>query len=770
MTATSSEHDIYDPVSQLELFPVANMPLTINRGQEGVVPLTLTFTNPTGANGSGALLQSLQICLRDDTGSGVVPADLLTRVTLVEGGDIYIEKTTLETTGNQIYLTLSRPVRVSTIEPVTLGLQLDISPTTTTTAFLVEITSADWFNAVDEVSGAPVSVALAEGTFPIQSGLGRLLVEATGLQVASASTAPLQAGEGQAAVSLMRLNLLNSGTEGLGSDVKIGSLSVSFTDTFGVPLAVPGDVLDRIRVEGPLQNHLNVTVLQIEGAVMELVLSPLLTVPVDTPVQMEILADIGDPALTGAYRLQLASAEDFLAYDGNSGAEVPVIYGSDPVTGGIMTVQEMATDIMAGGEPAFPTDLVVGAAGIQAMGLTLRHPGGSSMGAIQVDSLIVQCRNENRELMSPTGLLDQLTVLWAAQEVGSLANPSGDGVMAVPLIEIILQPGQTVDLVLQVDIEFSAPAASLELVVTATGVVASDINLGLLVTVQPEEGEEFPLTSGLTRLRVPADELLVAFQDKMPAVLAGDGQLVSVASVIMFNPSADEAAGINVEAITLVASDLNFASRPLGAAVEEIQVFCGQELWAPAVALAPTDTTVTIQPGSPDYLIQGQTLVLEVRITVRQDIQETSLRLGLDQSGVSVIQPDDPLFTVRIEAEQGNSFPFWTEVASFGGGSLADSYSNFPNPFAAGREVTNFTFELPDPGHVSLRLYTAHWDPVTTILAGEWYDAGLHQENIWDGRNGRGMAVQNGIYIAELLVRFNDGTQVRHLRKVAVVR
>ena len=46
----------------------------------------------------------------------------------------------------------------------------------------------------------------------------------------------------------------------------------------------------------------------------------------------------------------------------------------------------------------------------------------------------------------------------------------------------------------------------------------------------------------------------------------------------------------------------------------------------------------------------------------------------------------------------------------------------------------------------------------------------LHQDAAWDGCNGRGVAVQNGVYLAELVVRFDDGTQVRHLRKVAVVR
>ena len=65
---------------------------------------------------------------------------------------------------------------------------------------------------------------------------------------------------------------------------------------------------------------------------------------------------------------------------------------------------------------------------------------------------------------------------------------------------------------------------------------------------------------------------------------------------------------------------------------------------------------------------------------------------------------------------------------------------------------------------------TAHWRPVFTILDRELRPAGLYQEDRWDGRNGLGFVVQNGVYVAELLVEYADGSRERHLRKVAVVR
>ena len=57
-----------------------------------------------------------------------------------------------------------------------------------------------------------------------------------------------------------------------------------------------------------------------------------------------------------------------------------------------------------------------------------------------------------------------------------------------------------------------------------------------------------------------------------------------------------------------------------------------------------------------------------------------------------------------------------------------------------------------------------------TLLDNEPRAAGLHQDAVWDGRNGNGTVVLNGVYIAEIRTRYDDGTEERYLRKVAVVR
>jgi len=71
---------------------------------------------------------------------------------------------------------------------------------------------------------------------------------------------------------------------------------------------------------------------------------------------------------------------------------------------------------------------------------------------------------------------------------------------------------------------------------------------------------------------------------------------------------------------------------------------------------------------------------------------------------------------------------------------------------------------------VSLKLYTLRGEIVRTLLDNVPLGAGLHQDATWDGRNGRGKVVVNGIYLAEIAVAFDSGSSERILRKIAVVR
>ncbi len=82
-------------------------------------------------------------------------------------------------------------------------------------------------------------------------------------------------------------------------------------------------------------------------------------------------------------------------------------------------------------------------------------------------------------------------------------------------------------------------------------------------------------------------------------------------------------------------------------------------------------------------------------------------------------------------------------------------FANYPNPFwsgatsrAAGNPTTTITYQLPQAGRVSLKIYNM-LGQVVRILVDAEVVAGLHAV-AWDSKNDRGEAVASGVYIYQL--------------------
>jgi len=278
------------------------------------------------------------------------------------------------------------------------------------------------------------------------------------------------------------------------------------------------------------------------------------------------------------------------------------------------------------------------------------------------------------------------------------------------------------------------------------------------------------LHSGLTRMSPPARDLAFGLASLMPAALAGDGRAVSVARLTLRNTDAQGVGPIEVDHLLVRAADRLFAARAVGAAVTQVEAWLNGTPWAQSAPLTPDSTTATLVAAQPLTVAPGTTAALELRIVTRPGAVTPGLRLGLDRADVGVVQPASALLAINVGPEAGLSFPMWTESGVMAEANLETSYVNYPNPFAAGREATTVAYFMPSPGRVTLRVLTARGDLVTTLVDGVARGAGEQQVDRWNGRNGRGDVVTNGVYVAELEVRFDDGT-ARHLRrKLAVVR
>jgi hypothetical protein len=769
--AASNVHRIFAQADTLRLSVNQAMPPSVNRGQTGVVPFYLQFSFNAGASaGSDVRVVGLRVRFESQAGVGIVPSTLASRAAVV-GAQIYADRSGLETSGSDVDLPFTTPLFVRRGQPASVALSLDIGPATAVPDFRVVIVDASAFTAQDVISGGPVAVRADPPGYPVRSGVARVLAPATELRVDTLAAPPQRIGQGQSDVTLLAMHLQNPGTTSVGADVRVSSLMVGLVDTNGVRVNDPGQYLRRLRLRTQFQTLADVPVTSPAESLITLVLSPLLSIPAGSPVDVSFVGDIAPGAALGTFRLRLGSPAQMDARDASTGAAVPVNYLSSPIEGPNATVEASPDNLLARGTAMLPPTLPAGSTGVSALRATLRHPGTPGVARIAVGDLLVRCVDQARNPVVPALSLNRVRVYWDTTLVGNVPDPPASGnSVSIPITPRMLEPGDTASVTFVLDFEATAPAGTFELTLGTSGVTASDANTGKPVTFAAEAGDELPLLSGLTRILAPARTLEASFENRMPAILAADGREVPVARVTLRNAAPAGSGVITVDYLRVRAADTQKATVSLGAAALQMRAYLGGAPWGQSALLSADSISACVPGSSSIQLDVGETATLELRMVPRTDPGLPSLRVEMMAADVGVAQPSQPLLAVSVLPAAGQSLPWWSESGTFQSLSLTSSYFNFPNPFAAGREVTAFAFYLPAPGRVSLRIWTARGEPVRTVLESASLLSGLHQSDAWDGRNGHGAVVANGVYVAELTVQLDDGTQQRLMRRVAVLR
>jgi hypothetical protein len=116
-----------------------------------------------------------------------------------------------------------------------------------------------------------------------------------------------------------------------------------------------------------------------------------------------------------------------------------------------------------------------------------------------------------------------------------------------------------------------------------------------------------------------------------------------------------------------------------------------------------------------EFVVEEKKEVNPRRNSIR--ILENSLTSGVEAKEMTIITPDD------YELKQ-----------------------NYPNPF---NPETNIEFFLPVRKKISLTIYNALGQKVTSLISDQQYDSGSHKMS-WDGTNQTGVRVASGVYIYTL--------------------
>jgi len=135
-----------------------------------------------------------------------------------------------------------------------------------------------------------------------------------------------------------------------------------------------------------------------------------------------------------------------------------------------------------------------------------------------------------------------------------------------------------------------------------------------------------------------------------------------------------------------------------------------------------------------------------VRVDLETAPRESEISLTLRSGALRV---RDPGSNQAVGVTDGQGRPLDGQVRSRNlvvlSGTFEDYVHNYPNPFRAGGEDTRIAYFMNAAGSASIKIYA-----VTGELVYEESLSGVAegpQETTWDGRNGKGEVVRNGIYI-----------------------
>ncbi len=712
------------------------------------MPLTLTFINPGGNDVADAELTSLQIRLLESVGgAGIIPSDLLDQVVVAEGTNIYYQSSDLPSSGSDLHLDFLEGVVITGAEPVTLSLRLDLRLNSEIPSFLISIEDATWLVSNDAVDGSTLNVVPGEGSFPVRTGQATLVSQAVGLNVAVNSQQPGNTVPGQNEILLAEISLAQSVVDDSSSSIDLGSLAFEFHDADGYPLNDPGQYFTRLSLQSAFQEHFSGAPVVEEDSLVVLQLSAPVTISGSATLVLRLMGDIAENSPLGQIIPLVGPVDNFDARDGNMNNPVPVFLTTEP-EGPPLNILGPASQITARGTGTMPSQISQGTRDLTAMTLTLANPGeiGSS-GAI-CDTLVLSFFNEARQPLAAAPYLGRIRVLMGEVELGVQMDPvTVNGLISIPISGLELTPGQQADLAINLNFKPDAPTGTMEVVLAAEGIKAFDSISGLPLEILPADGASLPVYSSVATIVAPADELFVAVTDLMPPLLVPGEQFSPVFSIQLANPASENSGGVQINGLTLSQGATKAETLELGEILQSVRLLWDNSTIATCEDLDPAASFITLTPESPVVVDAAQSIDLVVEILLKDTAPAGALSLVLTEDGVDAGPPGGAGTAVRILAASGQTFPFISETGNIGGATLAESYANFPNPFAAGREPTTFAFSLLQDAEVNLRIMTPHGELVKNILQNEQRSAGFYQNDLWLGFNGNGSPVHNGVYL-----------------------
>jgi hypothetical protein len=209
---------------------------------------------------------------------------------------------------------------------------------------------------------------------------------------------------------------------------------------------------------------------------------------------------------------------------------------------------------------------------------------------------------------------------------------------------------------------------------------------------------------------------------------------------------------------------------PIGAAevFTSVSLVSGDEVVATDSVLA--GTAIDLVPAA-EYVVSrgtGHSMMLVCDLSASVPAGNYAIEF---QDATFIRLADRNLETPAYPDVAGAGFPLRSADISITSDNLADSFTNYPNPFNPGRgEETTIGYYIAETARVDIEIFTVTGELVRTIASNSERAEGAHQEDRWAGLNSGGLGVLPGTYLCRITATYASGRVETCRRKVMVIR
>lgn len=716
----------------------ASMPVSVNTGQTDIVPLSFIFSNSNPDNMVGDIkITSLDFQINAKEGVGTAPCHAISRITLNGETIVYGSKSSIEMTGNTIRLPLTSPIIVLQDKPVIANLHIDIPKASTTKRFTVSLQN---IIAEDANSGTQIQTDFAK----IDSGETLIQAEPTNLKVDLIDKRLQYVNRGQTNLMPIQIQFANNSSES--GDIKITQIQFHVENEQGI--ITPVNVISHAKLKDNDSIISEISCASGDNSILMPFSLPIIVRTNETKT-VSLLLDINPNPSIASFSLSIVASSSITARDSNTGREIDVS-ANFPLKSDAIIFQNKAQSALITAASIIPPVVYQGQTQVRCLKIDITNQGNTDNSDIILNNLNLFIKNDmDIDLDKPNQTISQLNV--GGKEILIDRNP-----VLIPL-DLRIKPGSVSTIEVLAD-TVHASSGNFKIVIGSITILdANDASF------QVDIGDTLPIQSNLAQIQVKADKLQVQSESQMPINTFRGEKGIEVIKFTLVNIGGTNTSAIEVRELRFRITDRFGNQLEPNQVISQLKLRCGTFTFTAKgsiVELPPNRLRVTV----------GSQMIIEIMVDILDNVTAGHFKLGLN-SGMDILAFDTISGeTVTVTAASNYLFPMDSDVINIFQPSLKETFTNYPNPFEAGRESTVITYYLEQDAVVTIKLYTIIGDLVINLLDNESKKKGMRQEDKWDGRNGDRDVVLNGVYLCHIKVRYANGNTEEMVRKIAVIR